>query len=265
MLKISRLAALIVLGTLAASSALAAEQSAAVVNGVAIPQERVDLLVKSATLQGQADTPDLRKKVVDTLVTNELLAQEAVKKGLDKQSETIQELELAKENVLTGVFVQDYIKNHPITDATVNAEYKKLKESRGDKEFHLRHILVDSEKEAKDIAAKLKSKKETFEKLAAKSKDPGTKDHGGDLGWIPVGIIPTSFVKSFADAAMELKKGQISEPVKSQFGWHVIQLEDERDYKLPSVDELKPQITEYLEKQALKDAITDLRAKAKIE
>jgi peptidyl-prolyl cis-trans isomerase C len=267
MLKTSRLAALAILGALAAGSAHADSQAAATVNGVAIPQERVDLRIKIVTGQGQPDSPELRKAIRDDLVNIEMMSQEAIKKGMDKQGETVQQLELARETVLVGAFVQDYVKSHPISDAALADEYKKVKASLGDKEYHIRHILVDTEKEAKDIAAKLKKggKDNSFDKLAVKSKDAGSKERGGDLGWIPVGNVSTTFVKSFADAVIALKKGQISEPVQSQFGWHVIELEDERDLKMPSLEELKPQLTQRMQQQQVKDLIADLRTKAKIE
>jgi peptidyl-prolyl cis-trans isomerase C len=267
MLKTSKLAALAILGVLAAGSAYADSQAAATVNGVTIPQERVDLRIKAVIAQGQPDSPELRKAIRDDLVNIELMSQEATKKGLDKQPDTVQQLELAKQTVLVGAFVQDYVKSHPISDAAIADEYKKVKTQLGDKEYHIRHILVDTEKEAKEIEAKLKKggKDNSFDKLAAKSKDAGSKERGGDLGWIPVGNISTTFVKSFADAVMEMKKGQISGPVQSQFGWHVIQLDDVRDLKMPGLDELKPQLTQRMQQQQVKDLIADMRAKAKIE
>ena len=273
MLKTSRLAALVILGIIAANPAYAEnkpaeDKPAAKVSGISIPQERVDLRVKIVTAQGQADSPELRKAIHDDLVNIELMSQEALKKGLDKQSETVQQLELARQTVLVGAFVQDYVKTHPLSDEAVAKEYDKLKSSLGNKEYNVRHILVEKESDAKSIAAKLKKggKEGNFDKLAkANSKDAGSKEHGGDLGWIPVGNIPNTFVKPFGDALMNLGKGQVSAPVQSQFGWHIIKLEDVRDLKLPPLDEVKPQITQRLQQQAVKDLIADLRDKAKSE
>lgn len=268
MLKNSKFAALAILSALVAGPAYAENQSAATVNGVAIPQERVDLRAKIVMSQGQPDSPELRKAIRDDLVNIEIMAQEAVKKGMDKQGEITQQLELARQTVLVGAFVQDYVKSHPVSDETVAAEYEKIKKATsGKQEYHVRHILVDTEKEAKDIIAKLKKggKDNTFEKLADKSKDTGSKANGGDLGWIPVDNISTTFVKPFADATLELKKGQTSEPVKSQYGWHVIQVEDAREIKIPPLDEVKPQLTQRLQQQEVKAMIDDLRAKSKIE
>lgn len=274
MLKITKLAALAILGIVAASSAYAdskpadnkpaENKSAIVVNGVTIPQARVDLRVKMVTNQGQPDTPELRKAISDDLINVELMSQEALKKGLDKDPETVELLALNRETALVGAFVQDYLKTHPISDADVSKEYDKLKTSLGGKEYHVRHILVENEKEAKSIEAKLK-KGAKFDQLAARySKDAGSKVHGGDLGWIPVGNISKAFVQPFGDALMGMSKGQVSQPVQSQYGWHIIQLEDVRDLQMPSVEDLKPKITKLLQQQAVKQMISDLREKAKI-
>jgi peptidyl-prolyl cis-trans isomerase C len=269
MLKTSRLAALAILGIIAASPVYAEDKPAAKMTSISIPQERIDLRIKMITAQqDQPDTPELRKAVREDLVNIELMSQEALKKGLDKQSETVQQLELAKQGVLVGALMQDYVKTHPVSDEAIAKEYDTLKSSLGTKEYHVRHILVEKESDAKSIAAKLKKggKEGDFDKLAkANSKDTGSKEHGGDLGWIPVGKITNSFVKPFGDALMKLSKGQVSEPVQSQFGWHIIKLEDIRDLKMPPLDEIKPQLTQRLQQQAVKQMITDLRDKAKIE
>jgi peptidyl-prolyl cis-trans isomerase C len=272
MLKTSRLAALAILGVIAASPVYAEDKPATTapkVNGITIPQERIDLRVKMITAQqNQPDSPELRKAVREDLVNIELMSQEALKKGMDKQPETVQQLELAKETVLVGAFVQDYMKTHPVSDEAIAKEYDNLKASLGTKEYSVRHILVEKESEAKSIIAKLKKggKDGNFDKLAkANSKDPGSKEHGGDLGWIPVSKISNSFVKPFGDALMNLSKGQVSEPVQSQFGWHIIKLEDVRDLKMPPLNEIKPQLAQRLQQQAVKQMITDLRDKAKIE
>ena len=265
--RISKFAALALLGAVAASQVYAENGSAATVNGVSIPQERVDLRIKVVAAQaqgGQPDTPELRKAVLDDLINIEIMSQEAVNKGLDKQSETVQQLALAKQQVLVGAFVQDYVKNHPISEKELTEGYENLKKNLGNKEYNVRHILVEKESEAKSIAAKLK-KGGKFDKLAASSKDAGSREHGGDLGWIPVGNIPNSFVKPFADALMNLSKGQISEPVQSQYGWHIIKLEDVRELKMPSYEELKPQLAQRMQQQAVQKLIVDLRTKAKIE
>jgi peptidyl-prolyl cis-trans isomerase C len=260
-----KLAALAFLGILAASPACAETKAVAVVNGVQIPNERMEVRVKAASAQGQADTPEIRKQLREQLIAQELLTQEAVKKGLDKQAETVQMLELARQQVLIGAYLQDYIKSHPIGEDALTKAYESLKNNLGSKEYNVRHILVEKEAEAKSIAAKLK-KGGKFDKLAeSNSKDAGSKARGGDLGWIPTGNIATTFAKPFADAVMNLTKGQVSEPVQSQFGWHIIKLEDVRDLALPAYEELKPQLAQSLQQQAVQNAIAELRAKAKVE
>ena len=268
MQKISRLAAFALSGALAASSVYAETKPATSVNGTPIPSERLELRVKAVTAQGQHDSPELRKAVLDDLVSLELMSQEATKKGLDKQPETLQQLELAKQTVLVGAFVQDYVKSHPVSEDEIKKSYETLKKNLGNKEYSVRHILVDKESEAKSIAAKLKKggKDASFDKLAkANSKDAGSKEQGGELGWVPVGNIAKTFVKPFGDALMNLNKGQVSEPVQSQFGWHIIKLDDVREMKMPSYEELKPQITQRVQQQSVQNLIAELRAKAKIE
>ena len=265
MQRTSTLAAFIILGSIAASPAYAENKPAATVNGVSIPQERVDLRIKSVAAQGQHDTPELRKSIRDDLISIEVLAQEAVNKNLDKQSETVQMLELSRQQVLVGAYIQDYVKTHQIADKDIVDGYENMKKTLGGKEYKVRHILVEKESDAKSIAAKLK-KGGKFDKLAqTSSKDAGSKEHGGDLGWVPAGNIPKAYVKPFGDALLKLTKGQISEPVQSQFGWHIIKLEDVRDFNIPSFDELKPQIAQRLQQQAVQSHINELRAKAKIE
>jgi len=262
MLKTGKFAVLAILSALAVNPAFAEEKSAAMVNGVSIPQARVDMRVKIATSQGQADTPELRKAVRDDLINVEVLAQEAKKKGLDKDPEVIQQTELARESVLVNAFVQDYVKNHPISEDQLKQEYDKLKVNLGNKEYKARHILVDTEDEAKAIIAQL-GKKGNFDKIAKeKSKDAGSAQHGGELDW----AIPGNFVPPFANALLSLKKGQYTKkPVKSQFGWHIIKLDDVRDLKVPTFEELKPKIQQRLQQQSIQEYIADLRSKAKIE
>ena len=262
MLKTGKFAALAILSALAVNPAFAEDKSAALVNGVSIPQARVDLRVKIAVTQGQADSPELRKAIREDMISLEVLAQEAKKKGLDNDPEVIQQTELAKQSVLVSAFVQDYTKNHQISDDQLKQEYNKLKGNLGKSEYNVSHILVESEDEAKAIIAQL-GKKGKFDKIAkAKSKDAGSAERGGSLGW----AVPSNFVPPFANAVLSLKKGTYTkEPVKSQFGWHIIKLDDVRDLKVPSFEELKPQIQQRLQQQSIQEYIANLRSKAKIE
>jgi peptidyl-prolyl cis-trans isomerase C len=260
--KFTAFATLALLSALSIKPAAAEDKSAALVNGVSIPQERVDIRVKMASTQGQPDTPELRKAVREDLINLELLSQEAQKAGFDKSPEVVQQTELARESVLVGAFLQDYAKNHQVTDDQLKQEYDKLKVTLGKSEYNVSHILVDTEDEAKAIIAEL-GKKGKFDKIAkAKSKDTGSAEKGGALGW----AVPTNFVPPFANAMLNLKKGEYTkEPVKSQFGWHIIKLDDVRNLKIPSFEELKPQIQQRLQQQAIQEYVADLRSKAKIE
>lgn len=267
MLKNRKLAILAVLGIVAAagattfSSAFAEDKSVALVNGVSIPQSRIDMRVKAAAQQGQPDTPELRKAIREDMINLEVLSQAAVKNGLDKNSDVKDQIELARQSVLANTYVQDYAMNHPIGEAELKKEYDTLKTNVGNKEYKARHILVETEAEAKDIIAQL-GKKAKFEKLAEKSKDVGSAEHGGELDW----AVPTNFVAPFSKAMTGLKKGEYTkEPVQSQFGWHIIKLDDVRDLKVPSFDELKPQIQQRLQQQLVQSAIAEARGKAKVE
>ena len=261
MLKFSRFALLSALLVVTASAQAADEKTAALVNGVAIPQARLDMRVKAVTQQGQPDSPELRKALRDDLINLEVISQAAAKNGLDKQPEVAQQLELARQSVLAGAFVQDYAKSHPISDDQLKQEYENLKKRVGNKEYKLSHILVATEDEAKKVEAELK-KGGKFAKIAkAKSKDPGSADKGGDLGW----AVPSNFVQPFGEAVVKLNKGQVSDPVQTQFGWHVIKLEDTRELKVPTFDEVKPNLEKRLQQQAVQKEIEDLRSKAKIE
>jgi peptidyl-prolyl cis-trans isomerase C len=234
---------------------------AATVNGVTIPAARIDSIVKAQGARGVPDSPQLRNEVREQLIVREIIAQEATRKGLAKNVDVQAQLELARQQVLWNAYIADFIKSNPIPDAQLKAEYEKLRSTRGDKEYKTRHILLEKEDEAKAVIAELK-KGRKFEELAKQSKDPGSKDRGGDLDWNS----PAGYVKPFGDAMVKLEKGKYTEvPVQTQFGWHVILVEDVRQAKFPSFDEIKPQLTERLQEQAFSRSVTDLRAKAKVD
>lgn len=269
MLKPANIAALALLAAIAANTVNAADKVAdqdksavVTVNGVAIPQARVDMRLKAAAQQGQQDSPELRKAIKDDLINLEVLAQEAVKNGLDKQDDVAQQLALARASVLAGAFVQSFAKSHPVAEELLKKEYDGLKQRVGNKEYKVAHILVATESEAKAVSAELKKKGSKFDKIAKeKSKDPGSKENGGELGW----AVPTNFVQPFAEAITKLAKGQISEPVQTQFGWHIIKLDDTRDLKVPAYEEVKGNIEKRLQQQAIQEEIKSLRGNAKIE
>jgi peptidyl-prolyl cis-trans isomerase C len=237
-----------------------AADSVATVNGKVIPKIRADALVAAQAAQGQQDSEEMRKAVKEELVRREVLAQEAQKLGFDKKPEVQGQMDLARQSVLIGAYMGDYVRSHPVSEEMLKREYEGIKLQLGDKEYKARHILVEKEDEAKDIIAKLK-KGDRFEDLAKQSKDPGSKDKGGDLGW----ATPSSYVKPFSEAMTKLEKGKYTEaPVKSDFGYHVIMLEDTRELKLPSIDEAKPQLTQRLQQQLVEKHIQELRSKAKV-
>ncbi len=216
-----------------------------------------DFLLKERLAAGQPDTPELRNAIRDELNTRELLAREAKKKGLDKNPDVKTQMDLAAQTVLVRAQVADWAKANPVSDAALHKEYDTIKAQLGDKEYKVRHILVDKEDEAKEIIAALQ-KGEKFEKLAERSKDPGSKANGGDLDW----NAPANFVKPFSDAMVKLEKGKFTtQPVQTQFGWHVIKLDDTRDAKIPTFEEVKPQLTQRLQGQHLDAYFRDLRAK----
>lgn len=236
-------------------------QNLAIVNGKPVPSSRADTMIKQLAAQGQPDTPQLREMVKQELINREILIQEADKRGLSSTPEVKNQVEIARQSIAIRALVQDYLKKNPVKDSEIQAEYDKFKAQAGDKEYHARHILVDKEDDAKSIITKLKGGAK-FEELAKQSKDPGSANNGGDLDWAS----PASFVKPFSDAMVALQKGQITEtPVKTQYGYHVIKLEDVRAAKIPSLDEVKPQIAESLQQKRLQAFQEDLRKKAKIQ
>ena len=236
-------------------------QNAAVVNGKAIPSAKVDDFVAAFTAQGRPDSPELRRAVREELIARELFAQEAERRGLTKDAAVQREIETRRQDILVRALVADDLKKNPVSDAAIEAEYKRASAEGGEKEYKARHILVDSEDEAKQIVADLQ-KGTAFEELAKKSKDTGSAQQGGDLDW----NTPSTFVKEFSDAMVKLEKGKTTEaPVKTQFGYHIIRLDDVRDVKAPPLEQVRPQIRQELERQRVQELQKQLRAKAKIE
>jgi peptidyl-prolyl cis-trans isomerase C len=233
------------------------------VNGKAISKSRVDMIVEQGARSGRPDSPESRKAIIDQLALQTVVADEAVKKGLDKSPAVAEQIEAVRQSILANAYVQDFIKSNPVSDESLKAEYERIKGTIAGTEYKARHILVEKEAEARDIVARLKKDPGTFAKLAAeKSKDPGSKGAGGDLGWFdPRGMVP-----EFGAAVSKLEKGKITEtPVKTQFGYHVIQLEDSRPVQAPPFDEVKAELAQQLGQQNLKKQLDDLKAKAKIE
>jgi peptidyl-prolyl cis-trans isomerase C len=233
----------------------------ATVNGKAIPQAKLELLVRERVAQGQQDSPELRSFLKQELINREVIQQESVKRGLDKNAEVMLQLDMVRQGVLVAAFLQDHLRKNQPNDTALKSEYERIKAQQGDKEYRARHILVKTEEEAKDALAQL-AKGGKFETIASeKSIDTGSKANGGDLNWAP----PGRYVKPFADALTKLKKGETTKtPVQTQFGWHVIQLQDERPLKVPTFEEAKGQLVQMMSQQQLQKVVADLRSKAKI-
>jgi len=236
---------------------------AATVNGAPITQNAVDRMAKQGANSGRPDTPESRKAVLDHLTLQAVIAQEAVKEGLDRSPDVIEQLDQIRQAVLANAYVQDYMKNHPVTDAMLQTEYDRLKGTVSGTEYKARHILVDKEAEAKEIIARLKKDPSAFAQLAMeKSKDQGSKTKGGELGWFD----PRRMVPEFAAAVSKLEKGKFTtEPVKTQFGYHVILLEDTRPIQAPPLEEVKPQLSQQIQQQEVIKQMDTLKAQAKIE
>lgn len=236
-------------------------QNAATVNGKAIPQAKVDQVVKQVIAQGRGtDSPDLREAVKQDLISREVLLQEAAKQNLGARADVKAAIDNNRQSIIINAMMADYIKKNPVTDAAIKAEYDRFKAARGDKEYHARHILVGTEDEAKAIITKLKGGAK-FDELAKQSKDSSAQN-GGDLGWAS----PADYVPEFSKAMVALQKGAVtSAPVKSEFGFHVIKLEDTRAAKVPALEELKPKISEFLQQAKLEEYRASLVKKAKVQ
>jgi len=239
-------------------------QNVATVNGKAITQKSLDQFVKLLVSQGATDSPQLREQVKQEMINRQVFVQAAEKAGVAKQDAVQTEMELARQGILVRSLMTDYLAKHPVTDKQVQDEYNRLKqEQAGQMEYQVRHILVPDEKTANDMLAQIKGGKAKFEDLAKKnSKDPGSAEKGGDLGWAPA----TNYVAPFAKAVTGLKKGQTADkPVQTQFGWHVIQVVDTRPIQFPPLDQVRPQLEEMLRQQVLADYQKKLRDEAKVQ
>ena len=265
-MKKSSFAASVVLALASVVPLTAMAQNVAVVNGKPVPKSRVDTIVtqvqKQAQQRNQQLPPDLEKLVRDKVVTDEILSQEAERRGLGASSEFKSQMELARQGILIGLLSQDVDKKSAPTDAEVQAEYDKFKAQAGGTEYKVRHILVEKEDDAKSILAQLKAGAK-FEDLAKKnSKDPGSAENGGELDFAG----PGAYVPEFSQAMVKLKKGEYTDvPVKSQFGYHIIRLDDTRPAVFPPLAEVKPQIQQRLAQQKAAAFRDELRAKAKTD
>ncbi len=247
---------------LALMAAPAFAQNLAVVNGKPVPSSRVEVLKQQVERSGRPVTPEVLAQIKEELVAREIFMQEAKKRGLDATEDYKNQLELARQSILIRELFADFQKKNAVTDAEIQAEYDKFVAANSGKEYKASHILVEKEADAKAIIAALK-KGAKFEDLAKKaSKDPGSGANGGDLDWAAA----SSYVPEFSGAMVKLDKGQMTDtPVKSQFGFHIIRVDDVREAQLPKLEEVKPQIAQQLQQQKLSGFQESLRAKAKIQ
>ncbi len=245
-----------------AKPAAAATGPLATVNGVAIPRQRLELVVNQQVARGAQDSEQLRAQIREALINNELLVQEAGRSGVAKRADVLQQIDLTRQEVIANALIADYLRRNAVADADIQKEYERAKQQTGDKEYRARHILVASEDDAKNVLAELK-KGGKFEELAQKrSLDEGTRPKGGDLDW----NVPGNFDRAFADAMVKLEKGKMSEaPVRSRFGFHIIQLDDVRAVNFPKLDQVRQQLQQRIVSQRVEAMIKELRGKSKIE
>jgi peptidyl-prolyl cis-trans isomerase C len=251
--------------SLALLSSAVHAQNAAIVNGKAIPKAQLDKLIQKSN---QPDNQQVRDQGREMLVTRELILQEANNRGITQKESVREQLEQSKMGILIAAVFEDFVEREGVADADLKAAYEQVKGQYTGKEYHVEHILVEKEADAKAITAQIKAGA-NFEQIAKeKSKDPGSAPNGGDLGWVS----DKSLVPEFSKAMVQLKKGQITDkPVKTQYGWHVIKLDDVRDVKAPSMDEIKDQLKQMItadqewQKAKFSELMQKLRAKAKIQ
>jgi peptidyl-prolyl cis-trans isomerase C len=253
--------------TLSAVSALliplaAQAQNLAIVNGKAVPLSRVETLLNQAARSGQQMGPDIEAQARDQVVLREIFAQEAEKRGIPANPNYRAQMEIARQSILIRELFEDYRAKNPVTDAEAKAEYDKFKAQAAGTEYRARHILVETEDEAKSLTAQIKGGA-SFEELAKKhSKDPGSGQNGGDLDFAKA----DSYVPEFGQAMTKLGKGEMTAaPVKTQFGWHIIRLDDTREAPFPPFDEVKGQLKQRLEQAKLQKYQEDLRKNAKTD
>ncbi|UJW82700.1 peptidylprolyl isomerase [Hydrogenophaga sp. SL48] len=247
---------------LIATAPWAVAQNVAIVNGKAVPTARVAALEQQIVASGRQIDEATRAQIKEEVVLREVFMQEAQKRGIATTADFKSQMELARQTIMIRALFADYQKKNPVTDDEIKAEYDKFTAANGGKEYRARHILVEKEEEAKAIIAAIKGGAKFEDQAKAKSKDPGSGANGGDLDWANA----ASYVTEFSQAMIKLDKGQMTqEPVKSQFGFHIIRVDDVRQAKLPAFEELKPQIAQQMQQQKLAEFQRALREKAKVQ
>ncbi|HCN73250.1 MAG TPA: peptidylprolyl isomerase [Pusillimonas sp.] len=239
-------------------------QNVATVNGTTITQKQLDQFISLLVSQGAKESPELREQVKQEMIGRLVAVQAAERAGIDKNPEVRQELELARQGILVRALMENYLEENPVTDKQIEEEYEAIKKAQSDRqEYKIRHILVEDEQTARDLITKIDANEVTFEDAAKENSiDKGTGSQGGDLGWSTT----SSYVPPFAQAVEGMEKGQrTSDPIKSQFGWHIIEVEDIRPVTFPTLAEVKPQLQEMLQQEKLSQYQEELMEKAKIQ
>jgi peptidyl-prolyl cis-trans isomerase C len=250
-----------VVAALVPAAALA--QNIATVNGKPVPKARLETLLQQVTKGGQQQrTPELETQVKDEVVRREIFMQAAEQKGIPQTADYKAQMELARQMLLIRGLMEDFRAKNPVSDADAQAEYDKFKAANTGSEYRARHILVEKEEDAKALIAQIKGGA-SFEELAKKnSKDTGSAQNGGDLDFAN----PNNFVPEFSKAMTALQKGEMTqEPVKSQFGYHIIKLEDTRPATFPAFDDVKAQIKQRIEQTKMAEFQQSLIDKAKTD
>ncbi len=262
----TQIAAALMLVAAVPGFALAQEEEAiATVNGVIVPKSRFDLLVTSQTSQGQQDTPAFREELREIMITREVLVQEAERREMDQSDDYKAQLDAMEQQLLiTMLFNQLIIELEP-TEEAMRAEYERIKaenEKMGEKQYHVRHILVEDEALAIEIIEQLDAGADFTALAEEHSSDTGSRETGGDLGWAEAG----RYVQPFAEAIVALGKGATSqEPVQSDYGYHIIEVLDVRAAQFPAFEEVAEQLRKDLLTRSRDELITRLRDGAEIE
>lgn len=239
-----------------------ANEPVATVNDTPIPATRAEVMLDEQFAQGMEDSPQLREAVREELIRREILTQAAREAGTDQQADVQEQMELARQAILIRAYLQDYMAKNPVTAADVEREYQRMKDRMGEAEYRTSHILVETDTEAKAVIAALRAGEDFAELADERSIDPGSSDKGGDLGWSRPGM----FVESFASAMTELEKGEFNQtPIESEYGWHVIRLDDIRESPAPELELVESELRQRMEQRKVEAHLDALRADARID
>ncbi|NEN76113.1 peptidylprolyl isomerase [Pelistega sp. NLN82] len=235
-------------------------QNIATVNGSAITKKELDYTLKTLRIENPSD--EQRQSILNELINRDILVQESIKQGFEKKDDVKATIEAARKEILISNLLQEWNEKNKVSDAEIDTAYKTtLKNFEGRKEYKVSHILVKDEEKAKSLFNDINAKKVSFTDAAKKdSIDPSSAKNGGDLGWSNLDI----YIPEFSQAVLAAKKGEITEPVKSQYGYHIIKVEDDRPVTPPTLEEAKPELTRLLTQKKLFDYVESLRQKAKV-